>query len=123
MTQQTILVVDDEPQWLQLIPRVFKSHGYNVLTATSCAGALETLNSNRPDCAILDFNLSDGDAAVVCAAIRARKDARIPVVIFSSDPAAEECLAKRQADKFLLKTAPLEELFSVVNELLTVQAY
>lgn len=124
MTQQTILVVDDEPQWLQLIPRVLKSHGYNVLTATSCAGALEALKSNRPDCAILDFNLSDGDAAGVCAAIRARKDTRIPVVIFSSDPAAEECLGKKhQADKFILKTAPLEELCAVVNELLTVQAY
>lgn len=124
MTQQTILVVDDEPQWLQLISRVFKSHGYHVLTASSCAGALEALKSNKPDCAILDFNLSDGDATRVCAAIRARKATRIPVVIFSSDPAAEECLGKKHsADKFLLKTAPLEELYSIVNELLTMRIY
>lgn len=124
MTQQTILVVDDEPQWLQLISRVFKSHGYHVLTAPSCAGALETLKSSRPDCAILDFNLSDGDATGVCAAIRARKDTRIPVVIFSSDPSAEECLEKKhKADRFILKTTPLEELCAVVNELLTVQTY
>jgi DNA-binding response OmpR family regulator len=121
MATQTILVVDDEQQWLQLITRVFESHGCRVLPAPSCAGAIALLKSSRPDCAVLDFNLSDGDATVVCAAIRACEP-RIPVVIFSSDPAAEECVgAKHHADKFISKTAPLEELFAAVNALLAVR--
>lgn len=119
MKKQTILVVDDEPQWLQLVGRVFTGHDYHVLTAPSCAGALEALKSNWPDCAVLDFNLCAGDATRICAAISARKERRLPIVIFSSDPAAEECVVKKQADRFLAKTAPLEELFTVVNELLS----
>lgn len=123
MEPQTILVVDDEPQWLQLISRVFTSYGYYVLTAPSCAGAVAVLNSSKPDCAILDFNLSDGDAATVCAAIKACKGQRMPIVIFSSDPAAEECVGlKHLADKFIPKTAPLEELCAVVNGFLTERA-
>lgn len=122
MASQTILVVDDEPQWLQLIDRVFSSHGCRVLPSPSCTGAIALLKSSKPDCAVLDFNLSDGDATAVCAAIRARKP-RIPIVIFSSDPAAQECVgAKHQADKFIPKTAPLEELFAAVNALLAVRA-
>jgi len=122
MATQTILVADDEPQWLQLIGRVFSSHGCRVLPAPSCAGAIALLKSSRPDCAVLDFNLSDGDATAVCTAIRAREP-RIPIVIFSSDSAAEECVgSKHLADKFISKTAPLEELFAVVNGLLTVRA-
>lgn len=119
MAQQTVLVADDEEQWLQLVSRVFKSHGCKVLTAPSCAGALAVLRENEPDCAVLDFNLSDGDATAVCAAIKARQGRRTPIVIFSSDPAAQECVASgRLADRFVPKTAPLEELFGVVRELL-----
>lgn len=123
MKQQVILIVDDEPMWLKLLSRFFSDNGYKVLTATTGAGALETLEANRPDLAVLDFNLSDGDALPVCAAIRKLKGRRTPIVIFSSDPSAEACVGiKRGADRFLLKTSPLETLLTTVAELLSVRA-
>lgn len=123
MKQRVILIVDDEPMWLKLLSRFFAANGYKVLTALTVAGALETLRSKRPDLAVLDFNLSDGDSLPVCAAIRKLKGRRTPIVIFSSDPSAEACVGiKRGADRFLLKTSPLEALLTAATELLPVRA-
>lgn len=121
MAKQLILLVDDEPVWQRLLSRFFIFHGYNVLTASSCAGAIEEVKLNRPDCMVLDFNLSDGDGSAVCAGIRASEEQNVPIVIFSSDPAAEGCLTgEYPADKFLLKGSPLPELLAAVQELLAV---
>ncbi|OGR68866.1 MAG: hypothetical protein A2081_04315 [Elusimicrobia bacterium GWC2_61_19] len=121
MKQLTILIVDDEPIWLKLLYRLFTGSGYQVLVSPSRACAIETVRSNRPDCVVLDFNLSDGDAVPVCAAIRACEERRIPIIIFSSDPAAEGCVGTEHgADRFLPKTTPLKELLAEVIKLLTV---
>ena len=121
MEQQTILIIDDDPTWLKLLSRFFSDNGYAVRTAISCASAIETIRFNKSDCVVLDFNLSDGDATCVCAAIRTGEEHRTPIVIFSSDPAAEVCLdSEHRADKFLFKTAPLKELLAAVTELLAV---
>ena len=119
MKQQTILIVDDEPTWLKLLGRFFACNGYKVLTSPSCARAIKAVRLNSPDCVVLDFHLSDGDAAAVCAEIRAREGRRIPIVIFSSDPEAEDCVGGEcRADRFILKITPLEKLLAAVNELL-----
>jgi len=120
MTPPTILIVDDDSLWHGLLGRLFTCHGYTLLAAMSCASAIMTAKLSKPDCIVLDFNLGDGDATTVCAAIRALGGHRIPIIIFSSDPGAEECVSKdRLADKFILKNSPLEELLAAVDELMT----
>lgn len=120
MTPATILIVDDDSLWHGLLGRLFTNHGYGLLSATSCATGIETAKLSSPDCVVLDFNLGDGDATIVCAAIRAQGGRRPPIIIFSSDPGAEKCVVDdRLADKFILKNSPLEKLLAAVDELLT----
>ncbi len=119
MPQPAILIVDDDSLWRGLLVRLFTSRGYALLTAASCASGIKTAKMNKPDCVVLDFNLGDGNATIVCAALRAQGERRTPIIIFSSDPGAEECVVRdRLADKFILKTEPLEKLLSAVDELL-----
>ena len=119
MPRPIILIVDDDSMWHRLLGRLFTSHGYTLLTAASCASGIKMAKMNKPDCVVLDFNLGDGDAATVCAALKAQSGRRPPIIIFSSDPGAEACVVRDcLADKFILKNEPLEKLLSAVDELL-----
>ncbi|MDA8326176.1 MAG: response regulator [Nitrospiraceae bacterium] len=105
MAKQSILVIDDDLIWHKLLKRLFEELGYNVHTAATCADGVRQAEQHKPDCIILDFHLTDGDAVSVCAALKKSKDsAKIPVIIFSSDPCAEiTAYAECRAAYFVLK--------------------
>lgn len=120
MGEKKILVVDDEAVWLKLLEKFFAGYGYCVVTAASCAQGLEAFRQHRPDCVILDYNLLDGDATSVCSGLRRCPDgARVPIIIFSSDPSAGACLeGEHRADRLFMKSDPLEGLLAEVRGLL-----
>jgi DNA-binding response OmpR family regulator len=122
MSARTILVVDDEVIWLRLLHRLFTHHGYLVMTASSCTEGVAAARKAKPDCAILDFNLGDGTAAEVCEALRTTWGYKgVPVIIFSSDPDAEECLSgEHKADILVFKDSPVSKLVFLVEKLLAV---
>ena len=59
MSTKRILVVDDEPQIVELLSLVLTGAGYEVDGTDSAAGALELVRDRIFDAAILDFNLPD----------------------------------------------------------------
>lgn len=107
MKKRTILVIDDDLIWHRLIGRFLAGTGYKIYTAATCADGVKLAALHKPDCIVLDFHLTDGDAVRVCSAIKADAELKkIPVIIFSSDPCAElAAYAQCQADNFLLKGA------------------
>jgi len=115
-----ILVVDDDKLWRGNLTRFFSGAGYTVLSAPACAGAMEALCAERPDCVLLDFHLSDGDGGEFC--LRLRGDAclkKTPVIIVSADPAEElNAYSAYKADGFILKGCSLEKIAGVVESVL-----
>ncbi|PIU20146.1 MAG: hypothetical protein COT18_03775 [Elusimicrobia bacterium CG08_land_8_20_14_0_20_59_10] len=107
MTGRSILVIDDEVVWHKLLKRFFGNFGYRVYAAANCAKGIKLAGLHKPDCIILDFHLTDGDAVSVCSVLRKNGDSgKIPVIIFSSDPAAEtEAYSRCGAENFVLKGA------------------
>lgn len=105
MAQQSILIIDDDPAWRKLIVRYLDGTGHEMYTAATCADGVKLAALHKPDCIVLDFHLTDGDAVCVCSAIKADAELKkIPIIIFSSDPAAELiAYAQCRADNFLLK--------------------
>lgn len=121
MEKRSILVIDDDLIWHKLIGGVLADAGYKIHTATTCADGVKLAALHKPDCIILDFHLTDGNAVCVCSAIKADEDLKnIPVIIFSSDPSAEiTAYAQCQASYFLLKgTVALVDLPAVIAEIL-----
>ena len=90
MEKHSILIIDDDLVWHNLIGRFLAGTGYKVYAAATCADGVKQAALHKPDCIILDFHLTDGDAVTVCSALRS-DDAtkKIPIIIFSSDPGAE----------------------------------
>ena len=121
MKKRSILVIDDDLIWHRLIARFLDGTGYKIYTAATCADGVKLAALHRPDCIILDFHLTDGDALCVCSAIKVDEELKkIPVIIFSSDPCAEiTAYAQCQANYFLLKgTAALAALPAAIAEML-----
>lgn len=60
--KKRILLVDDEPDLLDMVVSILKEEGYeNIRTAQSVAEALKTADEFEPELAILDVMLPDGD--------------------------------------------------------------
>ncbi|GAA2646177.1 DNA-binding response regulator [Paractinoplanes durhamensis] len=61
-----ILVVDDQPNIVDMLATVLRFHGFAVDTAGTAAEALARAAECRPDLVLLDVMLPDGDGRDVC---------------------------------------------------------
>src|SRR5215213_1432872 len=65
-----ILVVDDEPDALELIQYNLKAAGYDVVTAADGEEALKKARATNPSLVILDVMLPEVDGLEVCKTLR-----------------------------------------------------
>ncbi|AKI02520.1 Response regulator receiver domain protein [Hoeflea sp. IMCC20628] len=83
----SILVLEDQPLIALDLEELLSGAGFDNLTLlSSCAEAESWLKSNRPDAAILDINLRDGECTEVAHILAARS---IPFIIHSGNLKAE----------------------------------
>jgi CheY-like chemotaxis protein len=111
---RSILVVDDDTAVRGLIVRILRSGGHVVVAeAGSVAEALTRAEALRPDVALVDIGLPDGDGFSLTRQLRAMAT-EIRVVVFSSDadPANTASAQRAGAVGFL----PKDELSSLALE-------
>jgi DNA-binding response OmpR family regulator len=77
-----ILVVDDEPNIIELTKLYLEREGYEVEGVSSGQEALARRSAFRPDLIILDLMLPDVDGFEVCRQIRAKSD--IPILMLTA---------------------------------------
>ncbi len=63
MNAPTLLLVDDEANILNALRRLFRPHGYRVLTAESGAAGLELMSSESVDLVISDMRMPQMNGA------------------------------------------------------------
>jgi two-component system KDP operon response regulator KdpE len=78
----TLLVVDDEPEFLRTLATNLRGAGYAVETATTVETALSAANESQFDGVVLDLVLPDGSGRDVCTSLRAWSD--VPIVVVSA---------------------------------------
>src|SRR5512137_3076579 len=101
MKKQTLLVVDDDSTFNNLLRRQIETMGFNAVGASSWADAQTKLGEIEPDGIILDFRLPDRDAASILPEIRNL----YPVIVltgYGSIPNAVSAIREGAAD-FLTK--------------------
>jgi len=83
--KKRVLIVDDEPDLLDLVAHHFRAAGYVEDTATSGSEGLHIASRNRPNVVILDLMLPDIQGTEVLRRIRADRDtAAIPVLLLTA---------------------------------------
>jgi two-component system phosphate regulon response regulator PhoB len=82
---QTVLIVDDEEDILELLEYNLAKEGYRVLRVASGEAALEATRKGRPDLVILDLMLPGLSGLEVCKGLkRDSRTAGIPIVMLTA---------------------------------------
>lgn len=85
MHRLRVLVVDDEPQMVQIISYALELEGWEVLSASSAQRGWQLLNEYRCDLVILDVMLPDASGYALCERIRAAgRVAATPVIMLTA---------------------------------------
>ena len=85
-----ILIVDDEEDITELVKKLLKSEGFDVVTANSGKEALALLESTTPDLIFLDLFMPEMSGWDVLREIRKREELKeVPVIMLTVQPLYE----------------------------------
>lgn len=122
--KKKVLVVDDDPEIVELFVDVLERDGrFEVKTASTGYDAGMVTQEFGPDLIILDYMLPDINGNVVCQTIRQKTEfEQTKIIIVSGVVNQDEIndLLKSGADEFVKKPFNIERLIQRIGELLTV---
>ena len=101
-----ILLVDDDPDFLDMHTAVLKNHGYEILTATSSREGLERVRTEMPDAIVLDLMMEKHDAGFLFSQ-KIKMDPlfkEIPILMVTSVAEATGYRFSLQDDGYWMKT-------------------
>ena len=113
-----ILVVDDSGMMLRTIMTWLEGK-YNVSLANSAASAFSSINQNRPDLILLDYEMPVCSGAQFMEMLRAESETEnIPVIFLTSKGDAEtvKTVLALKPEGYLLKTTPSEQVVGTIDK-------
>jgi two-component system phosphate regulon response regulator PhoB len=113
-----VLVVDDEPMLRNLLSRLLRMEGYEVLEAEDGQKAIEIVRANEPDLVLLDVMLPARDGLDVLGDLR--RTTNVPVILVSAlGEEADRVLGlKMGADDYVVKPFSAAELSARIESVL-----
>ena len=114
-----VLVVDDEPNIVELLTVSLKFQGFEVETANSGAAAIELAHSWKPDAYILDVMMPEMDGFELLSKLRA-EGLDAPVLFLTAKDAVEDRIHGLTigADDYVTKPFSLEEVITRLRVIL-----
>ena len=118
----SILVVDDDPNVIEILTECLRSKGYETESASDGDEALAKYDRFQPDLVVLDVALPKKDGFEVCDTIRARDVHRdVPVIMISADSIQDSMVKglRAGAQDYLKKPFSLKEMLVKIENYLT----
>jgi len=117
--QAKLLVVDDEPDIVELLSASLKYHGYAVATAKSGREAMEEARRFRPDMILLDVMMPELDGFDVLRRLRG-EGTRTPVLFLTARDATEDKIKGLTlgGDDYVTKPFSLSEILARIQAVL-----
>lgn len=118
MTKETILVVDDEPNIVELARLYLEQDGFKVIAAHTGKIALERVKSDAPALMVLDLMLPEIDGWEVCRRVRMSSD--LPIIMLTArDEDIDKIVGlELGADDYMTKPFNPRELVARVKAIL-----
>lgn len=115
---EKILLVDDEPTLLETLALNLRASGYEVVTASDGAAALETARTEEPDLIVLDLMMPELDGLTVCRSLRQVSETPILVLTARTGELDKIVGLESGADDYMTKPFSLGELQARLRALL-----
>jgi len=118
-TPHRVLVVDDEPNIVDVISMALRFQGFDVESAGTGAEAISAVASFKPELIVLDVMLPDMEGFEVARRLGAQR-ARVPIVFLTARDAVEDKIRGLTigGDDYVTKPFSLEELIARIRSVL-----
>ncbi len=118
MSGKRILVVDDEPNIVELARMYLEQEGFQVESASDGAQALELIEGRQPALVVLDLMLPEVDGFEVCRRTRAKSE--VPIIMLTArDEDVDKIVGlELGADDYLTKPFNPRELVARIKAIL-----
>jgi len=115
MSNVKILVVDDEPNIINLVTAYLRQEGYEVLTATDGPRGLKAARALQPDLIVLDVMLPGVDGIEVLTQLRRESDVYVIMLTAKSEETDKIIGLSVGADDYLTKPFSPRELVARIK--------
>jgi two-component system OmpR family response regulator len=114
-----ILVVDDEPNIVDVVSMALRFQGFTIETAATGAEALSAVTAFRPHLIVLDVMLPDMEGFDVAQRLGAQR-ARVPIIFLTARDATDDKIRGLTlgGDDYVTKPFSLEELVARIRSIL-----
>ena len=114
---RTILVVDDEPNYLVVLSELLRDEGFEVYTAPGTDDAIDIVKEVDLDLVITDMQMPGKDGSILMQEVK-HYDDNIPVVIITAYAEVEKAVFAMQAGAFSYLAKPFsnDELIVTINK-------
>lgn len=119
MSGELILLVDDEPNIIELAQLYLEREGFQVISASDGKEALDAVVQHHPALIVLDLMLPEIDGLEVCRTLRGKKDPVAILMLTARDEDIDKILGlELGADDYLTKPFNPRELVARVKAVL-----
>lgn len=117
--KKEIYYVEDDENIAQTVSDFLGKHGYQVLVFATIADARKALQNRCPTLVLVDWNMPDGNGAVLCQWIR-EKWKELPIIFLTVRGDSRDIVSGfgNGADDYVVKPFALEVLLSRIGALL-----
>jgi len=127
--KRTVLIADDDEDYLFQMKMYVESFGFNVITAENQKEAEIMIENTKPDLAIFDLMMENDDSGFILCYKMRRKHPKVPIILatavasetgisFGVDTDSDKKWIK--ADLYLEKGIRKDQLHKEINKLLKI---
>ena len=121
---KTILIIDDDPDWIRVITKRLQINGYQPEAAFDSVQAVSQALEVQPDLILLDVLMPAGGGVGVLKNLRKNANtATIPVIAITalSDKQTVEAMEELGVAGYFVKPVDIDKLLEKIKEILSEQ--
>jgi len=125
MNKRTVLIVDDEESFLDIMNVILPRAGFDIITCTDGGKGLQLLYERQPDLALLDDMLPGMSGGDICLTVKNDPSVRhIPVILYSAGPRVRDgqFIRRIHANAVLYKPFKPADVIRPINDCLVPTA-